>query len=181
MCGIAGLVGSGFSDEDKRRTLSSLQHRGPDFKGNWSSHDGHVFLGHHRLAIIDLSQAGNQPFVDEGTGCLVVFNGEIYNYLELKLELEKKGLSFRTSTDKEVLLKGLIHEGIKFQAKCNGMWAFSLWNPHTRPAIFSRDRFGIKPFYFVRNSSADKSFTFASEMKALAHLCGGSKPIHPEY
>ena len=126
------------------------------------------------MSILDLTKYGSQPFFSNDKRFVLVFNGEIYNFLELKEELEKKGCVFKTKTDTEVLLQGLINEGIDFQLKCNGMWAFCLWDRKLNKAILSRDRFGIKPLYFsIKNSN---SFIFGSEMKAITPFLDSITP-----
>jgi asparagine synthase (glutamine-hydrolysing) len=169
MCGIVGTLGYIPSKSISQRLIESLHHRGPDFASSWSSGDSQfpVFLGHTRLSILDLSVAGNQPMSDITGEWVIVFNGEIYNFLELKKDLIDKGVTFRTDTDTEVFLYGLIIYGLSFQMKCNGMWAFCLWNTKTQVGYFGRDRFGKKPLYFLENS---KGLAFASEMKTLYPL-----------
>ncbi|MDJ0514350.1 MAG: asparagine synthase (glutamine-hydrolyzing), partial [Methyloceanibacter sp.] len=167
MCGILGVLGKGapFAEADFRSALDTLAHRGPDASSIWC--DDGVMLGHRRLAIIDLSQAGTQPMRDDASGLMIVFNGEIYNYLEMRTALEEKGHKFRTQTDTEVLLKGYAEWGPAVQDRCNGMWAFVIWDPKTRKAFISRDRFGVKPFYFAERNG---QFLFSSEPKALHRL-----------
>jgi asparagine synthase (glutamine-hydrolysing) len=143
--------------------LECLSHRGPDGVGQ-VIRDGCVGLGHRRLAIIDLSPAASQPMRSD-SGCEVVLNGEIYNYLELRDELAATGTVFRTSSDTEVLLAAYDRWGTDCLSRLNGMFAFALYDPIRRIVLLARDRFGEKPLYYRR--SADGTFLFASEIKAL--------------
>ncbi|MFM9051512.1 MAG: asparagine synthase (glutamine-hydrolyzing) [Bacteroidota bacterium] len=166
MCGIAGFIDGGLSHEKGRSLLSSMleaiAHRGPDARDLWM--DGQVALGHNRLSIIDLSADGTQPM--HGFDSVIVFNGEVYNYLELRKELENQGFVFRTSTDTEVVLAAYRHYGQSCVDKFVGMWAFAMWDMTSNTLFCSRDRFGIKPFHYILNGEA---FHFASEYKALRH------------
>lgn len=164
MCGIIGLIGEieGVCANRFQHALDALSHRGPDAQAIWRN--GSACLGHRRLAIIDLSDAGGQPMVDPETGLVIIFNGEIYNYKELRTDLRAKGHRFRTATDTEVLLKGFVEWGAGVLDRCNGMWAFAIWDPATRRAFLARDRFGVKPLYYTNSS---RRLQFASEPKAL--------------
>jgi asparagine synthase (glutamine-hydrolysing) len=175
MCGIAGYIGSNDSAVGTK-LIEKIKHRGPDGDGLWiSHHDNHPALFcHTRLAILDLSPAASQPFISSDGRYVLVFNGEIYNFLELKAELMAGGHHFATTSDTEVLLAGLIKEGSSFQLKCNGMWAFCLWDDHARTALFGRDRFGVKPLFYT--TFADGSLAFSSEMKGLTHLLDRVQP-----
>lgn len=126
-----------------------------------------MLFGHRRLAIIDLSDAGHQPMVDPETGACIVFNGEIYNYLEVRAELEAAGVQFRSRSDTEVLLKAWLHWGEGCLRRLNGMWAFALWDPATREVVLARDRFGVKPLYWAESRGR---ILFGSEPKALFAL-----------
>ncbi|MFV8373874.1 asparagine synthase (glutamine-hydrolyzing) [Flavobacterium sp. LB1P71] len=168
MCGIAGLIGD-FDAYQLDAMLLSQHHRGPDATGKYS--DGNfAALGHNRLAIIDLSSQSNQPFLDTSGRYVLVFNGEIYNYIELKAELE--GLySFKTNSDTEVLLAAFLIYGHQCLQKLNGMFSFAIWDNQDKKLFAARDRFGVKPFFYsVKNSS----FYFSSEIKAI-HAAGISK------
>jgi asparagine synthase (glutamine-hydrolysing) len=142
----------------------TMTHRGPDDAGIWSSGDGRIVLAQRRLAIIDLSPGGHQPMTDPVTGATVTFNGEIYNYLELKVELEKLGHAFRTSSDTEVLLAAYREWGTTFLSKLNGMFAFGLYDARSKRVLLARDRAGEKPLFY---REAGGVLTFASELKAL--------------
>ncbi len=143
--------------------LECLSHRGPDGVGQ-VIRDGRVGLGHRRLAIIDLSDDASQP-MRSATGCEVILNGEIYNYLELRAELASSGAAFRTSSDTEVLLAAYDRWGVDCLRRLNGMFAFAIYDPSRRTLLLARDRFGEKPLYYHR--AADGTFLFASEIKAI--------------
>ncbi len=165
MCGISGIlradgepVPPGLIDA----MVATLRHRGPDGAGSYFGPG--VAFGHTRLAIIDLSAASDQPFIDEAAGLALSFNGEIYNYIELREELKKLGHSFRSAGDTEVLLRAYQQWGADCLPKLNGMFAFALWDNKKRSLLLARDRFGEKPLYIARSP---KGLIFASEMKAI--------------
>jgi asparagine synthase (glutamine-hydrolysing) len=161
MCGIGGYVGKG-SRTVLENMVRLLAHRGPDASGLWLGE--HVGLAHTRLSILDLSSAGNQPMGGEPLGLRVVFNGEIYNFRELREELEAEGATFRTRTDTEVLLHGFRRWGEGLVERLRGMFAFALWDERERACLLVRDRIGIKPLFYAQFSYA---LVFASEIKAL--------------
>jgi asparagine synthase (glutamine-hydrolysing) len=166
MCGILGV----HLPEPAHRArfalaLDILQHRGPDGEGTFAAES--IILGHRRLAIIGLGPAGDQPMIDPQSGVALVFNGEIYNYIELRAELARQGVHFTTSTDSEVLLKAWLHWGPEALPKLNGMWAFALWDPRSDELFLCRDRVGVKPLYYAERGN---SLCFASEPKALFRL-----------
>lgn len=176
MCGIAGVIGLN-SSKIAKKLLTKIQHRGPDGSGFWLSPPGNfpATLCHSRLSILDLSDSGAQPFHSLDGRYTIVFNGEIYNFLELKSDLcSRYDISFSSDTDTEVLLYGLIHEGLEFLPRCNGMWAFCLWDSLESKAIFCRDRFGIKPLYYTLLSG--QRLGFSSEMKGLSPLLSSIAP-----
>ena len=166
MCGIAGLfhrrASAGKGLERVERAVQALGHRGPDDSGVFQ--EGPVCLGHSRLSIIDLA-SGNQPMVCPETGLALVFNGEIYNYLELRDELSLAGHTFRTNSDTEVLMEAYRRWGRDCVRHFNGMWAFAIWDPRNRQVLLSRDRFGEKPLFYAEENGL---FYFGSEIKALA-------------
>lgn len=167
MCGLAGIISFNNAKISKgliKKMTDSLIHRGPDGEGFWINSDEKVALGHRRLAIIDLSENANQPMVCRKTGNVIVFNGEIYNYLELRNELKLKGYSFYTNSDTEVLLA--LYDLKKENCLCdlNGMFAFAIWDVKEQKLFCARDRFGEKPFYYYIDQN---QFVFASEMKAI--------------
>jgi asparagine synthase (glutamine-hydrolysing) len=165
MCGIAGFVQRSGEAAPFRATLEkmcgTLKHRGPDGEGLWFR--GPAALGHRRLSIIDL-EGGSQPMATEDGSLCVVFNGEIYNFPELRAELEGKGYSFRTRSDTEVLLHGYRAYGTGLLERLNGMFAFALWDDRNQRLFAARDRLGKKPFYF--HNGPDR-FLFGSELKSL--------------
>ena len=163
MCGIAGIISSDKTILDSVENLNAAQkHRGPDDEGVWKG-DG-IALGHVRLSILDLTQSGHQPYLSEDDRFILTYNGEIYNYLELRKELESKGFSFRSTSDTEVLLYSFIEWGERCLNKFNGMFAFAIWDNKEKTLFAARDHFGIKPFYYWQK---DNEFAFASEIKAL--------------
>ncbi|MDF1586028.1 asparagine synthase (glutamine-hydrolyzing) [Marinimicrococcus flavescens] len=164
MCGILGIVGRLADGPEPAfaAALDRIAHRGPDDAAVFSAPG--IRLGHRRLSIIDLSSAGRQPMEDAQSGAQLVFNGEIYNYLELKAELEALGERFATRTDTEVLLRALLRWGEGALPRLNGMFAFALWLPREQRLFFARDRFGVKPFVWAMREG---SMGFASEPKAL--------------
>lgn len=166
MCGIAGIFHSNPSQAtlvNLKGMTDALVHRGPDGYGEWQSASQHVVLGHRRLSIIDLSNAGHQPM--SFRHLTITFNGEIYNYLELKKELLEKGYQFKSNSDTEVLLMLYHLKGAKCLEDLDGMFAFAIWDEQKKELFCARDRFGEKPFYYAFKE--DKYFYFASEMKAL--------------
>lgn len=167
MCGILAIIGNTLpvSKEQANQALDTLAHRGPDDRGVWQTPG--AWLGHRRLSIIDTSSAGHQPMVDEMTGVAVTFNGEIYNYIELRSELEELGHQFHSRSDTEVLLRSYLAWGEKCVDRFNGDWAFLIWDPRNQCAFFSRDRFAVKPLYFTQARGA---LSIASEPKALLEL-----------
>jgi asparagine synthase (glutamine-hydrolysing) len=168
MCGIAGIIGS-FNGSELDAMLLSQHHRGPDATGKYTDED-FAALGHNRLAIIDLSPQSNQPFLDPSGRYVLVFNGEIYNYIELKAEL-KELYAFATDSDTEVLLAVFIIYGNQCLQKLNGMFSFAIWDNQEKKLFAARDRFGVKPFFY---SIKNNSFYFSSEIKAI-HAAGISR------
>ena len=165
MCGIAGILRADAEPIAPgliQAMVAMLRHRGPDGEGSWFGPG--VAFGHTRLAIIDLSSASDQPFVDEAAGLTMIFNGEIYNYIELRDELKVLGYGFRSSGDGEVLLRAYEAWGVDCLRKLNGMFAVAIWDDRKRQLLLARDRFGEKPLYVARTP---RSVVFASEMKAI--------------
>lgn len=163
MCGICG-----FNWEDKellREMTNTLQHRGPDGEGHYS--DKNISLGHRRLSIIDLSNDGKQPMCNEDGSVWLTFNGEIYNFQELRTILEQKGHQFKSNTDSEVIIHSYEEWGEECLNKFNGMFAFAIYDQNKKRLFLARDRLGIKPLYYYWNNN---EFIFASEIKSiLAH------------
>ncbi|MDP9200807.1 MAG: asparagine synthase (glutamine-hydrolyzing) [Gemmatimonadota bacterium] len=178
MCGIVGKAGA---NRDGRADILAIQcgtlrHRGPDASGEWRSPDHHVALGHRRLSIIDLSEAGSQPMADVGGALKIVLNGEIYNYRELKQKLESLGHRFRSASDTEVLLEAYREWGTDCLQRMNGMFAFAIYDAPARRVFLARDRAGEKPLFYHH---ADGRLSFASELKALMVDRGLSRTIDP--
>lgn len=169
MCGIVGLISLKDSERgllsNINQAVQSLHHRGPDYQNSWNNE--HIALGHARLSIIDLDPRSHQPMSDVENRFKIVFNGEIYNYRELREECISKGYSFRTSGDTEVLLALYILYGDKCLEKLNGFWAFAIYDALQNSLFIARDRYGIKPLVYFLN---ENTFAFASEMKALFEL-----------
>jgi asparagine synthase (glutamine-hydrolysing) len=163
MCGIAGFVGNGEFTDLMRMTRSMI-HRGPDDEGFWFDAGQGVWMGHRRLSVLDIG-CGKQPMADPKEGLVVVFNGEIYNHLELRSLLQKQGHRFITDhSDTEVLIHGYRQWGEKLPCLLNGMWAFAIYDRTRKTLFLSRDRFGKKPLYYT---FAKQGFIFASELTAL--------------
>ena len=167
MCGIAGVVSlpgapSGPPMDATRRMTDHMHRRGPDAEGLWSS--AGVVLGHRRLAILDLDARANQPMVSADGRYAIVFNGEIYNFRELRRELEADGVAFRTTSDTEVLLALFAREGERMLSWLRGMFAFAVWDTRNRELFLARDPYGIKPLYYARTG---EGLLFASQAKAL--------------
>lgn len=162
MCGI-----NGFTFADKKlctRMNNAIKHRGPDASVVWA--DTKVTLGHRRLAIIDLSRAAEQPmrYTHKGRTAVIVFNGEIYNFNNIKIELEAKGYQFKTKSDTEVILASYLEWGTECVNRFNGMWSFCIYDTHKQELFCSRDRAGKKPFYYYLDK---KQFIFSSEIKGI--------------
>jgi asparagine synthase (glutamine-hydrolysing) len=162
MCGIAGIIGQSANKQNISQMLETQAHRGPDFM-DFYCEENKIVLGHNRLSIIDLSSNANQPFTSDCGNYILVFNGEIYNYIELKKELQSN-YHFRTHSDTEVLLNAYIEWGESCLDKCNGMFSFAIWNKKEQTLFAARDRFGVKPFYYYFDHS---TFYFASEINTL--------------
>ena len=171
MCGLAGTLDLArqTAEDDLRarvaRMAATLVHRGPDSEGTWVDAAAGIAFGHRRLAIIDLSPTGHQPMVSADGRFVIVYNGETYNFRELRRELEARGTTFRGHSDTEVALEAIAAWGIEDGlSRLNGMFAFALWDRTERRLHLVRDRLGIKPLYYGRQGD---SFLFASELRAL--------------
>ena len=167
MCGITGIIMKNFTSVDSKRLKEMndlIQHRGPDGEGFY--YHGNVGFGHRRLAILDLSDAGAQP-MSWNNKYTITFNGEIYNYLEIKKELEKFGFTFSSGTDTEVILAAYHQWGTQCVNRFNGMWALAIHDRMQNQVFISRDRFGVKPLYLFSNET---TFSFASEIRQLLLL-----------
>lgn len=171
MCGIVGvfnLNGNSFSIQHLKRMAQTIAHRGPDGEGYYVSEN--IALAHKRLAILDTSPKGNQPMSSKDGKWVIVFNGCIYNFMELKQELQALGHEFVSTTDTEVIAEGLARYGTSFFERLNGMFAVGAWNTQEKAVYLSRDRFGVKPLYYWFSGT---TLVFASEIKAIL--------AHPEY
>ncbi len=181
MCGLIGYVKSSiFNEKDifiSHQMLNAIIHRGPDSFGVWHKND--VFFGHRRLAILDLSPAGHQPMLSKDQNLIITFNGEIYNYLDIKRELDlNKNIQWVGHSDTEVILEAISFWGIeKALNKFNGMFAFALWNKQTQELILARDRFGEKPLYYALDNG---SLIFASELIAIEQSPNLNKELDKE-
>src|SRR3989338_7605076 len=169
MCGVVGIYAYHFAspgvDRDELRGMRDrMSHRGPDGLGEWFSSDNRAALGHRRLAIIDLTQNGSQPMGGDQAAPVISFNGEIYNYKELRLQLEEKGHRFFTQSDTEVLLYLYKEYGEEMVHHLRGMFAFALWDDAKKLMLLARDPYGIKPLYYADDGWVIRA---ASQAKAL--------------
>jgi len=171
MCGIAGIISAKNNTGKLRKMLKLQQHRGPDHSGEYLD-PGHCVLGHNRLSIIDLSAKANQPFVDNSGRYHLTFNGEIYNYKELKPELEAH-YNFKTESDTEVLLAAYVVWGKTCLNKLNGMFSFAIWDRSKKALFAARDRFGVKPLFY---SEENQEFYFSSEIKSIRSALERNQP-----
>lgn len=181
MCGIAGAIGALGNPSAARsgadrlmegvaRMSAAMKHRGPDGDGFWLSPGSEVILAHRRLAILDLSEAGAQPMVDSASGCVIAFNGEVYNFHDLRARLAALGEEFHSTSDTEVILKAYKHWGLDAIPKLRGIFALAIWDPRSREVHLVRDQQGIKPLYWSLVPSAsgrEDLLLFASEVRAL--------------
>jgi len=175
MCGIAGIIGrvAKPNRDALRRMNHAMAHRGPDGEGYWeASPDDRgwgVMLAQRRLSILDLSPAGAQPMVDSVTGHVVVLNGEIYNYVEMRDQLAAKGQRFPSTGDTAVMLRALSIHGSQAIPWLRGMFAFAFWDTKERKLVMARDPLGIKPLYLARNTDpgGEWSLVFASELSSM--------------
>jgi len=171
MCGLVGVLNL---DErpvllsDIKKMAEKIAHRGPDGEGYFVK--GNIAFAHKRLAILDPKPRGKHPMESKDGNWVIIFNGCVYNFLELKQDLKTKDHEFITNTDTEVIVEGLAEYGTEFFKRLNGMFAIGAWNKSEKNLYLSRDRFGVKPLYYFFNN---KSFVFASEVKAIL--------AHPEY
>ena len=179
MCGIAGLVeldGRRADEDVVRRMTEAIAHRGPD--GSGTTTDGPVGLGNRRLAILDLSDAGAQPMLNAAGDVGLTYNGEVYNFRELRSELESVGRRFRSNSDTEVVLSAYEEWGPRFVERLNGMFALALWDRRSSSLLLARDRYGIKPLYTTWVGS---TFLFASEIKSFLQHPGFRPQLSPQH
>src|ERR1700751_4038233 len=180
MCGINGIfafhsAASAPQETELLKTREAMRSRGPDGAGAWWNTDRRCGFGHRRLSIIDLSDRASQPMVSSDGRLVIVFNGEIYNYPELRTELEHEGVRFRTTSDTEALLHLYSRDGANMVHRLRGMFAFAIWDEERRGLFLARDPYGIKPLYTAHDGW---TFRFASQVKAL--LAGGQVSRDPE-
>ena len=180
MCGIVGVYNYGnpglpLKAETIARMRDTMAHRGPDDEGVYVSPNGRLALGHRRLSILDLSALGHQPMASPDGRYWIVFNGEIYNFRELRPELEAKGHRFRSASDTEVLLALYAEHGPDMLHRLRGMFAFAIWDAQDRRLFMARDRIGIKPLYYTCQGGR---FLFASEIKAILAFPGIPRAVH---
>jgi asparagine synthase (glutamine-hydrolysing) len=173
MCGIVGYYGS-FASERLTHANGMQAHRGPDADGTWLDSDAGIGLAHRRLSILDLSTAGAQPMVSDDGSLVLVFNGEIYNFRELRKDLEADGHHFRSHSDTEVLLHLYLAYGEQMLQRLNGIFAFAIWDKRDQSLFVVRDALGVKPFYYAETTAG---FAFASELKALLCLVPESREL----
>ena len=182
MCGIAGLYN--FSESVRapelarslvRQMITSIAHRGPDAEGVWADHEGRCILGHRRLSIIDTSDAGRQPMGLHDGKWIITFNGEIYNFQELRQELQGLGITFHGRTDTEVLLAGITKWGVEVLPRLDGMFAFAAFNTESGELLLARDPFGEKPLYYMDLPGG--GLAFASELHCLELLPGFNSEV----
>ncbi len=176
MCGITGIWNFNQLPIDINELDSftdSLTHRGPDGRGVFIDKNSYIGLGHRRLSILDLTESGKQPMPYLDNRYQITFNGEIFNFIELRDELKSKGYNFKSNTDTEVILAAYVEWGEECQFKFNGMWSFAIWDSSKRNLFISRDRFGIKPLFYIHTKDY---FIFASELKAFKFLTGRKSP-----
>jgi asparagine synthase (glutamine-hydrolysing) len=175
MCGINGFISHRLSNNERleivRKMNSALAHRGPDNEGTWGRDD--ICFGHRRLSIIDLSEEGNQPFISPNERYVIVYNGELYNYRDLKLQLQRAEYGsqrqpyiFKTESDTEVVLASYIRWGSKCLEYFNGMFAFAVYDKESKSLFVARDRIGVKPLYYY---SGEEGFIFSSEVRGILH------------
>src|ERR1041385_4700447 len=181
MCGITGIYcldDSLVNEQSLVRFNNSQKHRGPDGHGIYIDEEKKIGLGHRRLAIIDVSENASQPMAFDNGRYQITFNGEIYNFLELRKELLQHGQIFHTDSDTEVILSAYKLWGASCQDKVNGMWAFAIWDNLDKKIFLSRDRFGIKPLHIL--FIPGKILAFASETIAFKNLDGFERKINKE-
>lgn len=172
MCGIVGLSGGNLDRLAAANDL--LAHRGPDDSGIFTDPAANIGLGHRRLSILDLSPLGHQPMLSADGAVVLVFNGEIYNYRELRADLEAQGGTFRGHSDTEVLLNLYLAEGEAMLSRLNGIFAFALWDSRKQALLIARDALGVKPLYYAALAGR---FAFASEIKSLLHLAPEAREL----
>jgi asparagine synthase (glutamine-hydrolysing) len=178
MCGIAGIFhfsGSPVEKQEIDKLTDAVAHRGPDGRGTWFNKEADIAFGHRRLSILDTSEKGHQPMSYDQERYWITLNGEIYNFIEIRKELEQKGYVFQTETDTEVVLAAYKCWGPAMQHKFNGMWAFAIYDSKEKTLFLSRDRFGVKPLYYYTDQH---TVYFSSEVQAIHRLLGKDHPLN---
>jgi len=175
MCGILGILGA--NSEFIEKASSVIEHRGPDDSGVFLDSKSKIGLGHRRLSILDISSFGHQPMISSDQKVVIVFNGEIYNFRELRSQLEEKNYTFQGHSDTEVLLNLYLAEGKEMLSKLNGIFAFAIWDSDSESLFVARDAIGVKPLYYSEESGI---FAFASEIKSLLEFNFKDKALNPE-
>ncbi len=168
MCGLAGIIapeGGDYLDEALKKMCFKMVSRGPDAEGVWKNQTGQVVLGHRRLSVLDLNPRSNQPMIPNDLPYVIVFNGEIYNYKDIRQNLEGRGIQFHTNSDTEVLVKLYALEGPRMLSRLRGMFAIAIWDISSKTMFLARDPYGIKPLYFARGVGGE--FLFASQVKSI--------------
>jgi asparagine synthase (glutamine-hydrolysing) len=180
MCGIAGIwrFKEKVQIDEIRSFTDSMLHRGPDGAGYEVCEKDNLALGHRRLSILDLSDSGKQPMYGLDNRFCITYNGEVYNFIEIKKELESCGFSFKTETDTEIILAAFYKWGNACFKKFNGMWAMAIWDDHEKTLLLCRDRFGVKPLHYT--FEYDKHFAFASETLAFRYLNGHKQQLNAD-
>lgn len=175
MCGIVGFTGAVLNSDDViKRMMDRIRHRGPDADGKYVDSD--IALGHRRLSIIDISEQGNQPIFNEDKSMVLIFNGEIYNFMDIREKLVEAGHKFTTNTDSEVLIHGYEEYGAELLNKLRGMFSFVIWDKKRSELFGARDFFGIKPMYYAEMGS---TFMFGSEIKSFLEHPDFKKELNP--
>ena len=174
MCGIFGVINKKIEREVADKCVDRMSHRGPDGRGIWQ--EGGTTLGHRRLAILDLSEKGTQPMLYDNGRYVLAFNGEIYNFVEIRDKLEKKGYEFTSDSDSEVILAAFVEWKERCLDRFNGMWAFLIWDRSEERLFISRDRFGVKPLFYTYLKGEDNALAFGSEMKVITPLMDEIRP-----
>ena len=173
MCGICGVWNNrdqiSISNDTIKHMTDALAHRGPDDSGYYFSHPNGLALGFRRLAIIDLSSAGHQPMGNEDDTIWIVFNGEIYNFAELRSQLQRAGHIFKSKSDTETIIHGYEEWGLQVVERLRGMFGFAMWDAKRKRLFLARDHTGIKPLFYYWDG---RTFAFASEIKAFWALQG---------
>lgn len=178
MCGVAGIVNltqDAVSPVVLKKMTDAIAHRGPDGEGQWI--ENNVGLGHRRLAILDLSPSGHQPMASQNQRYVLSYNGEVYNFRELRAELESLGYQFRSQTDSEVVLNALAEWGVSALSRFNGMFGLALWDRQEKTMLLARDRYGVKPLYY---SMQGNKLLFGSEQKAILAIPSFKREVDKE-